>query len=136
MKGKWFMIDPKPDDVVEMWLQRARSDLLLGEVAYNTTGVMLEDACFHAQQCAEKALKGLLSHLNIAFPRTHAIELLLDLLKNAGSDIPHRIDEAFILTQYAVETRYPGSIEPIDRDEARKALLLSTEVLKWVEEKL
>jgi HEPN domain-containing protein len=81
-------------------------------------------------------LKGLLLHLSIAFPRTHAIELLLDLLKNAGSEIPPRIDEAFILTQYAVETRYPGSIEPVERNEAKRALILSAEVLRWVEEKL
>jgi hypothetical protein len=42
------MTDPNPADGVEMWMQRARSDLLLSEVAYNTPGVLLEDACFHA----------------------------------------------------------------------------------------
>lgn len=52
------MSDPKPVDVAELWLQRARSDLRLGEIALDTPGVMLEDACFHAQQSAEKALKG------------------------------------------------------------------------------
>ncbi len=130
------MTDPEQTDISEMWLRRARSDLLLGEVALNTSGVMVEDACFHAQQSTEKALKGLLAHRNIAFPRTHAIELLLDLLKKAGLDIPPAIDEAYILTQYAVENRYPGIIEPLDKDEAKKALLLASEVLKWVEEKM
>jgi HEPN domain-containing protein len=128
------MKDPKLLDVSELWLQRARSDLRLGEVALNTPDVMFEDACFHAQQSAEKALKGLLSQRNIPFPRTPAIEVLLDLLKNAGTDIPLEIDEAFTLTQYAVETRYPGHTEPIDKDEAQKALLLSAKVLVWVEQ--
>jgi HEPN domain-containing protein len=130
------MKDPLPVEVSQMWLRRARSDLRLGEIALNTPDVMVEDACFHAQQCAEKALKALLSYLNIPFPRTHAIDVLLDLLAKAGVDIPSRIDEAFTLTQYAVQTRYPGEWETIDREEAEKAILVSSEVLKWVEIKL
>ncbi len=130
------MTGQEQPDVAEMWLRRARSDLLLGNVAFNTPGIMVEDACFHAQQSAEKALKGLLTHLNIPFPRTHAIEFLLDLLKKANTNVPPEVDEAYILTQYAVDTRYPGIVEPLERDEAEKALLLAAEVLKWVEEKL
>lgn len=49
-------------DVVHQWLIRTRSDLQLGQVAVKTPGVLPEDACFHAQQCSEKALKGLLSY--------------------------------------------------------------------------
>jgi len=130
------MKDPLPVEISQMWLRRARSDLRLGEVALNTPGVMLEDACFHAQQCPEKALKALLTRLNIPFPRTHAIDVLLDLLTKAGIDIPSRIDEAFTLTQYAVQTRYPGEWETINREEAEKALLVASEVLKWVENSL
>jgi HEPN domain-containing protein len=130
------MKDLLPVEVSQMWLRRARSDLRLGEVALNTPGVMVEDSCFHAQQCAEKALKALLSYLNIPFPRTHAIDVLLDLLAKAGVDIPSRIDEAFTLTQYAVQTRYPGEWETIDREEAEKAILVSSDVLKWVEIRL
>ncbi len=130
------MKDPLPVKVSQMWLRRAHSDLRLGEVALNTPDVMVEDACFHGQQCAEKALKALLSYLNIPFPPTHAIDVLLDLLAKSGVDIPSRIDEAFTLTQYAVQTRYPGEWETIDREEAEKAILVSSEVLKWVEIKL
>jgi HEPN domain-containing protein len=61
--------------VPQAWLQRARANLQLGWAALSTQGVMPEDACFHAQQCAEKALKALLLHLEIAFPKTHAIEV-------------------------------------------------------------
>ena len=62
------MNDPNHLELANGWLERARSDLQLGRVALNTPGVMLEDACFHAQQCAEKSLKGLLTYLDIAFP--------------------------------------------------------------------
>ena len=41
-------------------MEKARSDLHLGKAAVRTPGVLAEDACFHAQQCVEKALKALL----------------------------------------------------------------------------
>ena len=75
------MSDRQPSDVIFAWMEHARSDLQLGRVALRTKGVLPEDACFHAQQCTEKALKGLLTYLSIPFPHTHALEVLLDLLK-------------------------------------------------------
>ncbi len=63
-------------------------------------------------ECAEKELKALLVKRSSAFPRTHSIELLLDLLKTVGIVLPSEVDAAFTLTQYAIETRYPGVWEP------------------------
>ena len=127
------MNDVQPPEVLHLWLQRARSDLALGEAALQTPGVLPEDACFHAQQCAEKALKGLLSGRGIPFPRTHVLEVLLDLLKAHGVHVPDNVDEAFALSQYAVQTRYPGDWEPVTRKEAKLALEHAAQVLVWVE---
>ena len=122
-----------PDSVSLAWLRRARSDLQLGRLALRSKGVLPEDACFHAQQCAEKALKALLLQRGIDFPRTHAIEVLLDLLKTQGGDIPTGVDEAFALSEYAVQTRYPGEWEPVTKAEARRAIEMAALVLAWVE---
>ena len=111
-----------PTEVPLAWLQRARSDLQLGRAALNTPGVLPEDAAFHAQQCAEKALKALLLHHEVAFPKTHNIEVLLDLLKAQGLNIPKGVDESFELSEYAVQTRYPGEWEPVTKAEARKSI--------------
>jgi HEPN domain-containing protein len=99
-------------------------------------GVLPEDACFHAQQCAEKALKALLLQREIAFPKTHTIEVLLDLLKTKGISIPNGVDEAFELSEYAVQTRYPGEWEPVTKAEARQAIERAGLVLAWVESQL
>ena len=130
------MSDLQPAEVVHLWLQRARSDLALGDAALQTPGVLPEDACFHAQQCAEKALKGLLSNQGIPFPRTHVLEVLLDLLKTHGVSVPDDVDEAFALSQYAVQTRYPGDWEPVTSEEARLALKQAAHVLVWVERQI
>jgi HEPN domain-containing protein len=102
-----------PPDVAQAWMQHARSDLQLGRVALRARDVLPEDACFHAQQCAEKALKALLLRRDIPFLRTHNIEVLLDLLKANGVSIPNGVDEAFALSEYAIQTRYPGEWEPV-----------------------
>lgn len=126
------MSDHLAPDAPAAWLQRAQSDLALGRVALATPDVLREDACFHAQQCAEKALKALLLHHHITFPRTHVIETLLDLLQDAGIGVPDDVNEAFTLTQYAVQTRYPGDWEPITEEEAQATLQIAKLVLTWV----
>ena len=69
----------------------------------------------------------------IDFPRTHIIELLLDICKAYGFQIPDNVDLAYMLTQYAVQTRYPGEWEPVTVDEAERALDQARIVLDWVE---
>ena len=123
-----------PSDVVSAWMQHARSDLQLARGwLYAPRTVLPEGACFQAQQCAEKALKALLLHRGISFPRTHAIEVLLDLLKTDGVSIPNGVDEAFALSEYAIQTRYPGEWEPVTKPEARRAIEQAGLVLAWVE---
>jgi HEPN domain-containing protein len=117
----------------EEWLRYARADLAVCRLALEGTEIVPEIICFHAQQCAEKSLKALLLEKNVPFPRTHVIEFLLDLLINAGIAVPNEVDEALTLTQYAVQTRYPGLWEPVTRDEAREAAALAALVLAWVE---
>jgi HEPN domain-containing protein len=130
------MVEQRRLEVARVWLQRARSDLRLAETALNTPGVVPEDACFHAQQTAEKSLKALLIAQGTPFPRTHVLETLLDLLKAAGVEAPTDVDEAFVLTQYAVETRYPGDWEPVGLEEARLAIQKAEQVLEWIEARI
>lgn len=127
------MSDQRSNDWIHSWLERARSDINLGRTPLRAKGVLPEDACYHAQQCVEKALKGLLTYLEIEYPRTHVIETLLDLLRVNQTDIPVNVDKAYELTQYAVQTRYPGDWEPVSKKEARRALDLASLVLAWVE---
>ena len=130
------MSERPPPESPLAWLQRARSDLALSRAALDSPGVLLEDACLHAQQCAEKAFKALLVQRAIAFPRTHVLETLADLLKAAGVDLPSEVDEALTLTQYAVQTRYPGEWEPVTDEEALSAIDTAAQVLAWVERQI
>ena len=80
-----------------------------------------DTVCFHAQQGAEKYLKALLTQYGVAFPKIHDLTELVALLPvGACPALPPGILE--VLNPYAIETRYPGVWEPIERDEALRAV--------------
>lgn len=95
--------------------------------------VYLEDACFQAQQAAEKAVKAVLLHSRISFPYTHDLTALLRLLKKGGRPVPTGVEEASLLTRFAVATRYPGLSEPVTRKETENAIKVANRVLRWAQ---
>ena len=92
--------------------------------------------CFHAQQAAEKAIKGLLIWHGIQFPYVHDLAALLTLLEKATGDLPESIRQADRLTRFAVQTRYPGTGAPVSQEKYREATKLAEGVVRWAEKQL
>jgi HEPN domain-containing protein len=113
----------------EDWLRYAYSDLELARVT-PPPNVILEALCFHAQQTVEKAFKAVLVKKGIPIPKSHSIRMLLDLLSKE-IEIPEEIEEAAILTDYAVISRYPGDVEPVDELEYQEAVQIAQNVFRW-----
>ena len=116
------------------WLRRAQSDLTLARA--KPQGVYLEDLCFHAQQAAEKAIKALLIRQGIEFPYIHDLANLLTLLEKAVGQVPDSMRQAERLTQFAVETRYPGTAPAVGETEYQEAVRLADGVVRWAEGQL
>ena len=114
-------------ELVREWLRKAATDLgvarhLLEQSSfYSAVG-------FHAQQAVEKYLKALLVHHQIEFPKTHNIDLLLDLAAPADQTLVDALRQASVLTQYGVEIRYPGDAPDVSEDEAGEAVSLAAKV--------
>jgi HEPN domain-containing protein len=90
------------------WVRKAESDYAAAVQLGRADQPFHDERCFHCQQSAEKFLKALLEDLGHAVPKTHDLVVLLKLL------VPHhatlvglRRGLAF-LTDFAVDTRYPG----------------------------
>ena len=122
-----------PDDPRE-WLNRARSNLAMAKS--RVEGAYLEDLCFEAQQAAEKAIKAVMMKRNIEFPYGHDLGRLLELLQQAGEEVPPDVARAGELTPYAVDTRYPGTSEPVDQQEYRDAIEIAEAVVRWAKNRL
>lgn len=117
------------------WLARAKSNLALAHVN-RPEDVFLEDMCFNVQQAVEKALKAVLQHKGIVYRYVHDIEELITTLEGHGISVPQYIREAVCLTQYAVETRYPGDFEPVTEDEFNEALTIAEKAVAWAESQI
>lgn len=115
------------------WLRRARSNMARAKADRNLPHVIYEDLCFDAQQAVEKAIKAVLVHRNVVFPKTHDIIGLLTLVFQSGLEVPEDIRQADILTGYAVDSRYPGLSEDVTLEDYNLAVKLADRVVQWAE---
>ena len=120
-----------PHDDPREWLNRARSNL--ARARQRIPGTYLEDACFDAQQAAEKAVKGLLLARHVQPPFIHDLAALLSLVEEAGVEVPSAVFEAASLTRYAVVARYPAHTRPVTEDDHEAAVGLAERVINWAE---
>lgn len=105
-----------PADEAKRSQRFARDDLTTAERAAITGELAPHIGCFHAQQCAEKALKAILVFLQIRFPFRHDLDEVRDLIP-AGWDVVTAHSDLSVLTQWATVGRYPGNWpEPTDQD--------------------
>jgi HEPN domain-containing protein len=118
----------------DTWLVRARSNISRARMGKCSPDILYEDLCYDCEQAAEKALKGLLILKGIVPPQTHSIAHLIEVLEKHDCEIPSEVKEAISLTHYAVSTRYPGSYEPVEKQEYLKALTSAEMVFAWVEQ--
>ncbi len=119
---------PEQVRLARQWIARAEEDLLNAEHTLTLRErCPLGTVCFHAQQCAEKYLKALLTYRAIEFPKTHDLVLLLNRLgRESGPKL--RAEEVQSLNRFSIEARYPGDWEPIDMQEASDAVVRAQRV--------
>ena len=89
--------------------------------------------CFHAQQAAEKALKGLIAAFELNIPRTRDLARLIGLLPPFATEW---IRDATLLTPYAVASRYPDDPEEYDEDSGTQATTAASRICEAVRQRL
>ena len=91
----------------------------------------LEIVCFHAQQAAEKIIKGYLVSQGIEPPKTHDMQVLLEMCVEIDIKFDDIYEEATTLTNYAVRLRYPTELALTEQD-AEKAIENADKVMDFV----
>jgi HEPN domain-containing protein len=109
------------------WVAKAEGDLDMGLLGLRSRKSLTYDAvCFHAQQCAEKYLKAVFVEEGVAFPKTHDLRSLLNLMPDRGESWEALRPSLVDLSDAAVTLRYPG--ETSDREAAKNALATARRV--------
>jgi HEPN domain-containing protein len=90
---------------------------------------------FHAQQSCEKLFKALISVHDRAYPLTHNLERLIDLLEECGESLPPTPIDLILLEPFAVQLRYDlgASLSEVERVSIRESVgILETFVLSRI----
>ena len=116
------------------WLERAESSYNLAKSKF-IRNIYYEDLCYQAQQAVEKAFKGLLIYFGVEPEYTHNIGILINELEKY-TKIDDFIKESMELTNYAVQTRYPGAYNDVTKKEYKRALKIAKNCLHWVNTKI
>ena len=95
-------------ETIQEWLDKAEEDWQALQILINVQPTLANVICFHAQQCAEKLMKGLLVKYCVQPPYTHDLVFLYKKLQPFYKDWNVTVDEIDYLSVAAVEFRYPG----------------------------
>ncbi|MDO9541139.1 MAG: HEPN domain-containing protein [Kiritimatiellia bacterium] len=122
------------DDLARAWWRKGESDLTNARMCLAANQV-LDTACFHAQQAAEKYLKAYMSSNKIVFPFIHNLEKLVEICAAHDPSFAIIKESAQSLTPFAVEARYDENFWP-DTDTARKALYGAEHIRQFIADRL
>lgn len=95
--------------LTQEWVKKAENDWLsLNHEMKRIEDTNYDDACFHAQQCAEKYLKAFLQEASVRFNKVHDLIALLDLALPFAPAWNTLRPALNVLNPYTIEIRYPG----------------------------
>ena len=124
------MTDARPE---LPWFAKADDDLELARRALGPDRPLPALACFHAQQCAEKYLKGYLVAHGVPFRLVHDLAYLTRLCTGVDAAFEDLRPAARFLNVYIATSRYPAETnqEP-DIEAALEAIRLAQQVADFV----
>ena len=117
---------------VKSWMQKAHNDLRAAEIDIDASPPLIEDALFHSQQAAEKAMKGYLTAHDKIFRKTHDLDELALSCSSIDESLMVILDPARDLTVFAWAFRYPGDMGEPSVDEAKGTLEIARNVYNAV----
>ncbi|MGD9893129.1 MAG: HEPN domain-containing protein [Dehalococcoidia bacterium] len=112
----------RDEELAREWFDKAERDRLTADTMLSITPPPTDVVCFHYQQVAEKYLKGFLAWHGTPLIKTHD---LADLLTQCCVVEPRLVSLqplAVLLTDYAVDVRYPGLPHSDPTDEETSAV--------------
>lgn len=125
-------MSPESLELATIWLAKAQSDLATARLLIKGAERHLDTGSYHCQQAAEKSIKAWLAAAEVAFIKTHSLEILVRLCIPSAPGISQFLSHAVELTPLATEYRYPGETFEPSTQEAARAFELAEEITEWI----
>ena len=118
------------------WVAYAREDLLAAATLLKANKGLTKQIGYHSQQAAEKAIKAALIFLQVKFPFVHDLDELRNRLPDQWKCVEDYPELDALITDFAVEGRYPGTLDEPAEEDAQKAFQQASGVLASIEQDL
>ena len=122
------------DEEARRWLEAGRGDLDFAR--YAREGGFYAQACFHAQQAAEKAIKAVHFHDGARAVIGHNLRHLISTLDPPREELSALLDGARELDLLYVPTRYPNGLdagtpaEAFSDDQSDRAISIAEHIVE------
>jgi HEPN domain-containing protein len=127
-----------PIEELKRWLKQAKHDLEAAKIDLKNR--FFADACYSAEQAAQKALKGYLYFRGSPLVWKHSIKELVTECTGYDHTFAELSESGKILDQYYIPTRYPDVLAPpavpfesYTQTQAAEAAELAEKILAQVE---
>ena len=107
----------KQREAAGQWLAKAESDWRTVTLLSGHEDCPRDSVCFHCQQYVEKLLKSVLTLHATEAPKTHDLKRLVELALPMVPALLGLLETADMLTDYAVQSRYPDEWREIGLEE-------------------
>ena len=124
-----------PAEQAARFLKKAAEDEAVLDLIFVSDKISDDVVGFHAQQAAEKLLKALLSHLGLAFRRTHDLRGLIEVLEEGKCPVPDALVSIEELTPYGTLYRCEDLEGSPAFDRARSRAMIR-DLRLWVEARM
>ena len=114
------------------WIIKASNDLKSALKPMSGNDTIPDTAIYHAQQCAEKALKAYLAFRTQPIQKSHDLELLADLCSDLDEQFGSIMDDAKLLTPYHTAFRYSDIEMSPGEEDVSEAIGKAEKILEFV----
>lgn len=118
-------MQPEKGSEVRAWLQKAADDLRGADIDLGADPPFIEDALFHCQQAAEKAMKAFLTLHDEVFRKTHDLDRWATACEAIDRSLTAALRPARDMTVFAWQFRYPGEPSVPSEQETRDYLAIA-----------
>lgn len=121
--------------LIEEWFSKADHDIFSAEVIFAAQPIIFDSVAFHCQQAVEKYLKSYCIFLEILPPKSHNLQLLLNIILDYDTSF-EELKFVNVLTPYAVAIRYADHANVFDSEVAASYITTAIKVKDFVRNKI
>lgn len=130
-------MNQKNKKLANEWFRIGDDEFGFAKAGFEDLEAFYPQICFLFQQAVEKYLKGFLVYNLKKFPKVHYLPQLLKLCAETNNDFLNFLDEANILTQYYLISRYPlTEFYPASQKEAKEAFKFAEKIIEFIKKQI